>query len=113
MRQVGVLAAAAIVALEQMVERLAEDHENARALAMGLADIDGLDVDLDSVQSNIVIFRLTNPALSANALTSTLASEGVKVGVMDRTHIRAVTHYGIERKDIDDALAIVRKALNG
>lgn len=113
MRQVGVLAAAAIVALEQMVERLAEDHENARALATGLADIDGFDVDLDAVQSNIVIFGFKDPALRADAVAASLAAEGVKVGATDRTHIRAVTHYGIERKDIDDALAVMRKALNG
>lgn len=111
MRQAGIIAAAAIVALEQMVDRLAEDHENARILAEGLAEIPGFQVDLKTVQSNIAIFGLNIPRVSARDVVRALAAEGVKMGAIDPTHFRAVTHYGITREDIDVALATARKVL--
>jgi len=112
MRQAGVIAAAAIVALEQMVERLAEDHENARILAEGLAEIPGFEVDLSTVQTNIIIFGLTDTRVSAKDVVRALAAEGVKIGVIDARHFRAVTHYGITREDIDMALMVARKVMS-
>jgi len=112
MRQAGVIAAAAIVALEQMVERLAEDHENARILAEGLAEIPGFEVDLSTVQTNIIIFGLTDTRVSAKDVVRALAAEGVKIGVIDARHFRAVTHYGITREDIDVALMVARKVMS-
>jgi threonine aldolase len=117
MRQAGVLAAAAIVALEQMVDRLAEDHTNARLLALGLAEIEGLDVDLASVQSDIVIFGLKTARVMAGQVVDALAGEGVKISAIDPTcfrdpeRFRAVTHYGIERPDIDSAVAAMRRVM--
>lgn len=111
MRQAGIIAAAAIVALEQMVDRMAEDHENARILAQGLAEIDGFDLDLASVQSNMVIFGLDRPANKVEDVVKGLAVEGIKLNAIDSSHFRAVTHYGIEREDIDAALVAARQVM--
>ena len=111
MRQAGVLAAAALVALDEMVDRLAEDHANARFLAEGLAEIPGYDVDLASVQSNIIRFGLTRTDVTAPRVAAALTAEGVKVNASDAAHIRAVTHYGIERGDIEHALAVAARVI--
>lgn len=111
MRQAGIIAAAAIVALEQMVDRLADDHENARRLAAGLAEMDGVAIDPATVQTNIVVFGLTNPAISLPQVSQALAAKGIKINPIDSRHFRAVTHYGIEREDIDRALIALRETL--
>lgn len=103
MRQVGVLAAACIIAMDEMVDRLAEDHENACALAMGLAAIPGIEIDPSQVHTNIVFFSLTNKLVDHKHLLEQLEQEGVRI-LSTGDRIRAVTHYGIERKDIDLAL---------
>lgn len=112
MRQAGILAAAGIVALEQMIDRLAEDHENARILAEGLADILGIAIDPKAVETNIVIFELASEALSPTQFIGRLASLGLKVTSMGGSRIRMVTHYGIERADVEKALRIVRQVLS-
>jgi threonine aldolase len=104
MRQCGILAAAGIVALEQMVDRLAEDHANARHLAEGIAQIPGLDVDLDTVQSDIVIFMVITEQITAAGLVAALRERGIKMSAISATQIRAVTHYGIEAADIEATL---------
>ncbi|WP_376794775.1 low-specificity L-threonine aldolase [Thermogemmatispora sp.] len=116
MRQAGVLAAAGIVALEQMVERLAEDHENARLLAQGLADLPQVRLAVERVQTNIVIFRLYDGArpLSEEDCAPFLArlkSEGLLLSSMGSGLLRAVTHYGIDRQQIETALLIIRHTL--
>ncbi len=111
MRQVGVIAAAGIVALTEMVDRLAEDHENARLLAEGLANIPGLSVDLETVQTNMVMFYPSDPRRTTEALVQSLNQAGVLVSCLGRTKIRAVTHYGIERDDIEEALRIVAEVM--
>ena len=98
MRQAGVIAAAGIVALETMVGRLAQDHENALHLAEGLNEIDGLSVSMPGVQTNLVYFRLTTDHLSPTDLVARLWEKGVRIGV-EVTGLRAVTHYGIEAQD--------------
>lgn len=113
MRQVGVIAAAGIVALQEMVDRLAEDHENARLLAEGLANIPGLAVDLETVQTNMVMFYPTDPRWTTETLTQALWEEGVLLSCLGRTKIRAVTHYGIERQDIDEALGRIARVVRG
>ena len=105
MRQVGVIAAAGIVALEQMVERLAEDHQTARRLAGGLAGLPGVRLDPSRVQTNIVIFEWT--AGPAPDLIAALAARGVKCSFMGGAMVRMVTHAGITAGDIDEALAVV------
>jgi len=111
MRQAGVLAAAAIVALEQMVDRLAEDHLNARSLAEGMMNIKGLQVDLRTVQSNMVMFTLADRSLAQDQVLASLAAEGLQVSSMDALHLRAVTHYGITSADIKAALDIMNRVL--
>ncbi len=111
MRQVGVIAAAGIVALNEMVDRLAEDHANARLLAEGLANIPGLDVDLETVQTNMVMFYPTDPRWTTEALNAALTAEGVLTSYLGRTKIRAVTHYGIEQGDIEEALGVVARVV--
>lgn len=111
MRQAGVIAAAGIVALTEMVARLAEDHANARALAVGLAAIPGLSVNLDLVQTNIVRFELADSALGVADLIGRLRERGVLVGGMGGRTIRAVTHYGIGADDIARALQAARAAV--
>jgi threonine aldolase len=111
MRQAGVIAAAGIVGLEQMVARLAEDHANARVLAEGLAQMPGVAIDLATVQTDIVIFRLSDPQRDPAAFTKALAQRGLLIGGMGRGLLRAVTHYGIDSGDIEEALEIVRATL--
>jgi threonine aldolase len=107
MRQVGIIAAAGIVALESMVERLAEDHETARTLARGLAQVPGVRLEPERVQTNIVIFEWTGgPA--AGFLERLAAQGGVKVSAMGGAKLRMVTHVGITPDDIDYALEVVR-----
>jgi threonine aldolase len=111
MRQCGVLAAAGIVALEQMVDRLAEDHANARRLAEGILRIPGLGVDLDSVQSDIVAFDVTFDQISAAQLVAALAERDVKMGAIGASRIRAVTHYGIDDADVEAALQAMAEVM--
>lgn len=112
MRQAGVLAAAGIVALETMIDRLAEDHANAKRLAEGLADIPGIVLDPARIKTNIVFFDLRG-GMTAAQLVERLAREGVLMGVAGEQRIRAVTHYGIEREDIEEVLAISQKVMRG
>jgi len=109
MRQAGVLAAAGLVALDTMIDRLAEDHANARLLAEGIAEIPGLAIDLSAVQTNIVAFEVL--AMTPAEFVSRLASEGVKVIPFGGRRCRAVTHYGIEREDVLSALAAMRRVV--
>ncbi len=117
MRQAGVLAAAGIVALEQMVERLAEDHANCKRLANGLADYPQVEVDVERVKTNIVNFSVSNSQQHRLSEAETLRflerarEHGVLMGSMGEGTIRAVTHYGISAGDISTALAGIRRAL--
>ena len=111
MRQVGVLAAAGIVALETMVDRLPEDHANARQLAEGLAGLHEIALDPARVQTNIVIFELATDAVSPVTFASDLAAKGVRLHAIGGRRFRAVTHHGIDAADIDRALRAVREVL--
>ncbi|MBK7776397.1 MAG: low-specificity L-threonine aldolase [Sandaracinaceae bacterium] len=112
MRQAGVIAAAGIVAVTAMVERLADDHENARALARGLADIEGISVDPAAVQTNIVIFELRRADMTPAQLASGLRELGVLLSPLDSTRLRAVTHYHVGPTDIERTLAAFRAVLS-
>lgn len=107
MRQVGVIAAAGIVALQTGVDRLREDHDNARILAYGLAEIPGIAVDLPSVQTNIVNFELELSDLPPAQFVGRLAERGVMVAGTGGNVIRAVTSREVTRADIDHALMAV------
>jgi len=109
MRQVGILAAAGIVALETMIERLAEDHDNARLLANGLATIGGISIDPALVRTNIVIFVLEEG--EARDLLAGLTAEGVLALPLGPDRVRMVTHYGVERSDIQRAVEVIRRVM--
>jgi threonine aldolase len=111
MRQVGVLAAAGIVALTDMVARLADDHANAARLAQGLARISGIAIDPLRVKTNIVHFDIEHPGIMAADLVDRLATAGVHVLASGPRQIRAVTQYHVASNDIDDALAIFDRTL--
>ena len=111
MRQSGIIAAAGIEALEHMVDRLAEDHENARRLAEGIARIPGLSLDLKKIQTNIVYFDMADKQFDAGTLVKQLAGRAVKVLQVGPGRLRAVTHYGISADDIDLTLAAISEAM--
>ena len=111
MRQAGIIAAAGIVALETMVDRMAEDHENAGILAEGLARVPGLEVDLDSVVTNILIFRVKPEAMSADDLRARLWEQGVRCGSIGDSKIRMVTHYGITAADVREAVRAAERVM--
>jgi len=94
-----------------MIDRLAEDHANAHLLAEGIAATPGLYVDLTSVQTNIVFFEVRGTRLTAPQLEQALQGEGVRVLAFNEARLRAVTHYGIERADIEAALQAMRRVL--
>jgi threonine aldolase len=103
MRQVGILAAAGLVALETMVERLAEDHANARRLAEGVAQLPGIRIDLRKVQTNIAIFHIERRGGAGELVTGALARK-VKIHQIGPTSIRCVTHKDVDASDIERAI---------
>lgn len=110
MRQAGIIAAAGIVALEQMTDRLDEDHRRAKRLAEGLAEIPGIDVA--PVSTNILYFELTDEVEKSPAeVEAELQKEGVLVNSRGGGRFRAVTHYWINDSDVDRAIRAVREAL--
>ncbi|MFL6127652.1 MAG: GntG family PLP-dependent aldolase [Mycobacteriales bacterium] len=111
MRQAGVVAAAGIVALEQMVDRLADDHANARRLAQGLARLPGISLDPPEVPTNIVLFRVEESRWDWPDLVAALGRAGVAVAGFGHGRIRAVTHSGVSRSDVDRAVEIVGEVL--
>jgi threonine aldolase len=106
MRQVGVIAAAGIVALETMVERLAQDHQNARLLAEGLAALPGIRLDPASVQTNIVAFELEG--WEPPNFLAALRQAGVLAVPFGPRRIRMVTHNDVSRQDVEMALEWIR-----
>jgi threonine aldolase len=111
MRQAGVLAAAGLYALEHMVDRLADDHDNARALADGLAEIRGLRLAQGSVQTNIVIVDVAEAGLDPLAFVHDLEEAGVLGSHFGGSLVRFVTHYGIERQDVEETVSRVHRVV--
>jgi len=111
MRQAGIIAAAGITALEEMVDRLAEDHKNARRLAEGIAAIGGLSIDPERVQTDIVYFELAGNRLTADELVTELGRKGIKILRVGPSRFRAVTHYGISAEDIDLTVKALREVM--
>jgi len=104
MRQAGIIAAAGLVSLEQMVQRLAEDHNNARRLAEGIAGINGLSIDTSVVHTNIIYFDLVSERITPDEFITQLREKAIKLLRTGPSRFRMVTHYGIDAKDIDTAL---------
>lgn len=117
MRQAGVLAAAGIIALEQMINRLAEDHETSKQFALGLADYPQIDINVDRVQTNMVMFSVRKgdheqmSEKDTMEFLSKVREYGILMGHTGQGKIRAVTHYGIDNNDIITALISIRRAL--
>jgi threonine aldolase len=114
MRQAGIVAAAGLYALDHHVDRLAQDHERARRLAGGLAELRGIEVDAERVDTNIVIFDVAGTGLEGDAFAErALSSHGVRFSVLGPTSVRAVFHLDVPADGVDRALAAARAALAG
>jgi threonine aldolase len=113
MRQAGILAAAGLVALDEVVPQLAEDNRRAHDLAVGLAQIPAVVIDPDFVDTNIVFFSLAvDAAMDAGELASRLAEEGLLCHPLGGDSIRMVTHYHVSDEDIERAVEITEKVMN-
>jgi threonine aldolase len=110
MRQVGVLAAAGIVALEESPERLRIDHENARRLAEGAANLKGVSIDAEKVQTNIVIFDVSATGKTSAEICAALKEENILASPFGRS-IRMVTHYDVSREDIEKTLKVLNETI--
>ena len=111
MRQVGILAAACLYALDNNVENLQVDHQNAKRLANGLAGMDGIRIDPQQVVTNIVLFDVGSTSMDADTFAERLALAGVLLIPFGPTTIRAVTHLDVNSADIDAALEIIQQFL--
>lgn len=109
MRQAGVLAAAGIIALQKMIGRLGEDHQNAAALAQGIAGIKGLSIDLSSVQTNMLVFDISGLHTAMEPFLKLLAGEGVLAGPVGSSKVRMVTHKDIATTDIPKIIKLIDK----
>jgi len=107
MRQAGIIAATGIVALEKMIDRLEEDHKNARRLAEGIAKINGIKVDLAAVQTNMVRFDISALGVSDELFVLKLKENNVLVSTMSKNSMRMVTHRGIEKVHVEKAINVI------
>ncbi|MBI3603341.1 MAG: aminotransferase class I/II-fold pyridoxal phosphate-dependent enzyme, partial [Nitrospirae bacterium] len=112
LRQAGILAAAGIYALEHNIAHLKEDHEHARRLALALQKIPTVSIDVNGVETNIVIFELRDSSRPASAILSELKQDGVLVSTLGGTTFRAVTHLDVTSEDIEKAGQILTQVLS-
>ena len=108
MRQAGIIAAAGVHALKHNVDRLAEDHDNARRFARLIAQIDGIEVDPDAVETNMVYFDIAVTGLGAPEVSERLLEHGVRIGAMDERRMRAVTHLDVDTAGVEEAAQVLR-----
>ena len=113
MRQAGIIAAGGVYALRHHVERLAEDHANAKVLAAGLAEIQGIALNPRDVETNIVIFDIAQTGLKPSELLEKFLVHGLRMSPVFPTRLRAVTHFDVSRPQVEEAVQIVRKVLKG
>jgi threonine aldolase len=111
MRQVGILAAAGIYALENNIDRLAEDHKNARHFAERVGGIEGVEIDLETVQTNIVVMDIAGLSIGPSQAVEKLKEKGLLVVVFGPTKIRAVAHLDVSAEDVLRAARIFEEAL--
>ncbi|MGA3406443.1 MAG: GntG family PLP-dependent aldolase [Candidatus Bathyarchaeia archaeon] len=109
MRQSGIIAAPGIIAIEKMVGRLKDDHVNAKLLARGLANIQGVSIDLSLVQTNMVLYKVNGLGVTAREWVARLKDSGVKALAREDNKVVMVTHRGIERDDIEYTLSMAEK----
>lgn len=111
LRQAGIVAAAAVFAMENNVERLAIDHDNAKTLAREIAKIDGLSVQVEDVETNLVFFEVDPKLGNAAQLSAALLERGVKIGASGAQRLRACTHLDVSRDDVSRAAEILRQTI--
>jgi threonine aldolase len=112
MRQAGIIAAPGIVALEKMIDRLEEDHRNARRLAEGISKIDGISVNMERVQTNMVLFDISGLGVADELFLSKLREKGVLALASAKSKVRVMTHRGIEKEHVEKAVAAVENVAN-
>jgi len=111
MRQVGILAAAGIYGLDHHLERLTEDHQNAKHLALGLRKLEGISIDPELVETNIVIFDVSQTGKNAPQIVEAMKKEKILTHAFGKTHIRLVTHLDVSREEIEMALNAFQKVI--
>jgi threonine aldolase len=111
MRQVGILAAAGIYALDHHLGRLTEDHQNAKHLALGLRKLEGISIDPELVETNIVIFDVSQTGKNAPQIVEAMKKEKILIHAFGKTHIRLVTHLDVSREEIEMALNAFQKVI--
>lgn len=112
MRQAGILAAAGIVALEKMTERIADDHQNARALAQGISDIKGISIDMNKIQTNIIYFSLDHPKIESSLFFDKMFEKNIHFFELGPSWYRLVTHNGISKDDVKNVVEEFRQLLS-
>lgn len=112
MRQAGILAAGCLYAIDNHVERLAEDHDNAKALAARIAEIDGLRLSYPAVETNMVFFELVNPAQQTSTVSAQLQELGIRLGLESTSQFRAVTHMDFMARHIDHVVDSLAKLVH-
>ena len=108
MRQAGIIAAAGVYALKHNVERLAEDHVNAQRFARLIAQIDGIEVDPDGIETNMIYFGVAGTGLTAPQVADRLLERGVRIGAMGESLMRAVTHLDVDTDGVEEAAQALR-----
>ena len=111
MRQVGIIAAAGIYALDHHFERLKEDHQNAKRLGVGLKEFKGVSIDPRHVETNILIFDVANTRMTALQVAEAMKKQGILIHAVGKTQIRLVTHLDVTAEDIEKALKAFKKIL--
>jgi threonine aldolase len=112
MRQAGIIAAPGIVALEKMIDRLEEDHRNARRLAEGIARIEGIKIDLGTIKTNMIYFDISDLDLSDDVFLLKLREKGVLALIIEKDKVRMVTHRGIEKDQVEKTIAAIESIAN-
>ena len=113
MRQAGIIAAAGSWALANHVERLADDHSNARQFAKRVSEIPGVQLVSEDVQTNLIFFNVSGSQLSAQDISARLREQGVWIGAIDNERMRAVTHLDVSRDDVNEAADRLADVISG
>ncbi len=111
MRQAGIIAAAGLYAFDHNIDRLAEDHTNAKILARGLSEIPGVRIEVEHVETNIVFFDVAGLGITAKEAVERLSAHNVRMGATGRTLIRAVTHLDVSQSDVERAVEVAQAVL--
>ena len=112
MRQTGIISAAGIVSLKTMIDRLKEDHKNAKYLANSIYTLKGIKLNLELVKTNIIYFNFTHPNISSAELVTHMKSRGIIFSDYNGKHCRLVTHHDISSDDIENVIDVFNKLLS-